>query len=423
MEQCVAIADYDALEEDEISFRTGDVLYVTAKGSASGFWEGYVISSADGSIRLSAQSIAAAGNGDGERYVVEPANVKRGWFPNCFVSSNLRPTSMQTLFQNKAVCLYDYAAADDSEMSFHRGDLITAVRPSASPGWWYGVNETVARAHAAEGGGGGTGSGAAASETPSRRRRGRPTPLESGLDDDLELPYGIHKSVSDGPLLLLFPSNFVTCNVVQAAFAFEGRQSHELSFDAGDVIVVHRRWNDGWWEGSLRGRRGIFPSNYTVPNVASTDPPFFCQRCKTVFSADTEHPSAGTGAAQQQQQQPIMNSTASVAPMWARCACCMRHEEITDWMLRALDAYGKGEMKALDLFAYVEIEPRSSAAEAAPSATPEDHDVAVGVERDSHDDEADESDDGKSNTLRSAAPPSLLTERDVADVASGRVKF
>ncbi|KAH9601463.1 SH3 domain [Trypanosoma melophagium] len=247
MEQCIALADYDAFEADEISFRRGDVITVTAKGSTSGFWEGYVTAA--------------------------PA---RGLFPNCLVSSNMRPRQMPT-FCDRALCLYDYTAADAAELGFARGDVLRVVRRSAAAGWWFGVNTN------------------------------RP---------------------EEEPRLL--PSNFVTCNIVVAAFAFGARQKHELGLNVGDVVQVHRKWNDGWWEGTLRGRRGIFPSNYTLPNVATTTPPFFCNHCKTIFA-----------------ETPLC------------CESCQKEEEITRSMIAALDEYAAGKTTELDLFAYVDIESAS----------------------------------------------------------------
>ncbi|ESL11372.1 hypothetical protein TRSC58_00879 [Trypanosoma rangeli SC58] len=264
MEQCVALVDYEACDSDEISFRRGDVIAVTAKGSISGFWEGFVVTP-----------------GRGQETVKE----SRGLFPNCFVTSNLCPREMPT-FCDRALCLYDYTARDASEMHLRKGDLLRLVRPSASLGWWFGVKENEV---------------------------GR-----TGSED-----------ASAGGILVeprLFPSNFVTCDVVCAAHSFEARQKHELWFGVGDVIQVHRRWNDGWWEGTLQGRRGVFPSNYTVPNVATTTPPFFCNTCKTVLVDEPP-----------------------------RCVTCANGEEVTRCMLAALDDYALGKLSGPDLFAYVDV--------------------------------------------------------------------
>lgn len=49
---------------------------------------------------------------------------------------------------------------------------------------------------------------------------------------------------------------------VKARFNFKQNNEDELSFSKGDVIVVTRQEDGGWWEGTLNGRTGWFPSNY-----------------------------------------------------------------------------------------------------------------------------------------------------------------
>ena len=50
--------------------------------------------------------------------------------------------------------------------------------------------------------------------------------------------------------------------VVVAQYSCNAEASDELSFEAGDRIVVTRQDDIGWWEGSLNGKIGLFPSNY-----------------------------------------------------------------------------------------------------------------------------------------------------------------
>ncbi|KAK7893222.1 hypothetical protein WMY93_022374 [Mugilogobius chulae] len=50
--------------------------------------------------------------------------------------------------------------------------------------------------------------------------------------------------------------------LVKARFAFEQTNEDELSFSKGAVISVIRQEEGGWWEGSLNGKTGWFPSNY-----------------------------------------------------------------------------------------------------------------------------------------------------------------
>lgn len=50
--------------------------------------------------------------------------------------------------------------------------------------------------------------------------------------------------------------------LVKARFNFQQTNEDELTFTKGDIINVTRQEEGGWWEGSLNGRTGWFPSNY-----------------------------------------------------------------------------------------------------------------------------------------------------------------
>jgi len=48
----------------------------------------------------------------------------------------------------------------------------------------------------------------------------------------------------------------------KAKFDYTGQDPEELTFKAGDILYVTKEGDDGWSEGTLNGRYGIFPSNY-----------------------------------------------------------------------------------------------------------------------------------------------------------------
>ncbi|CAI9596291.1 unnamed protein product, partial [Staurois parvus] len=50
--------------------------------------------------------------------------------------------------------------------------------------------------------------------------------------------------------------------IVKAKFNFKQQNEDELSFCKGDTIYVSRVEEGGWWEGTLNGKTGWFPSNY-----------------------------------------------------------------------------------------------------------------------------------------------------------------
>ncbi|KAG8000501.1 Rho guanine nucleotide exchange factor 7 [Nibea albiflora] len=58
--------------------------------------------------------------------------------------------------------------------------------------------------------------------------------------------------------------------LVKARFNFQQTNEDELTFNKGDIIGVTRQEDGGWWEGTLSGRTGWFPSNY-VREIKGSD--------------------------------------------------------------------------------------------------------------------------------------------------------
>lgn len=59
---------------------------------------------------------------------------------------------------------------------------------------------------------------------------------------------------------------------IQAKFQFVGSNDDELSFNQGDVIVVTKQDDGGWWEGTLDGKIGWFPQNYVATVSPEPEP-------------------------------------------------------------------------------------------------------------------------------------------------------
>lgn len=45
-------------------------------------------------------------------------------------------------------------------------------------------------------------------------------------------------------------------------FDYDATQPDELSIKIGDIISDVKKQPGGWWEGSLNGRKGVFPDNF-----------------------------------------------------------------------------------------------------------------------------------------------------------------
>lgn len=69
----------------------------------------------------------------------------------------------------------------------------------------------------------------------------------------------------------------------KARYAFQQTNEDELSFSKGDIISVSRQEEGGWWEGSVSGNSGWFPSNYVRELKGSGGCSSYCFRCCASF--------------------------------------------------------------------------------------------------------------------------------------------
>lgn len=48
----------------------------------------------------------------------------------------------------------------------------------------------------------------------------------------------------------------------KALYSFQARQDDELNLEKGDIVTLHEKKEEGWWFGSLNGKKGHFPAAY-----------------------------------------------------------------------------------------------------------------------------------------------------------------
>ncbi|XP_029788846.1 nostrin isoform X1 [Suricata suricatta] len=48
----------------------------------------------------------------------------------------------------------------------------------------------------------------------------------------------------------------------KALYSFQARQDDELNLEKGDIVTIYKKGEEGWWFGSLNGKRGHFPAAY-----------------------------------------------------------------------------------------------------------------------------------------------------------------
>ncbi|XP_066956078.1 SLIT-ROBO Rho GTPase-activating protein 1-like isoform X5 [Macrobrachium rosenbergii] len=56
-----------------------------------------------------------------------------------------------------------------------------------------------------------------------------------------------------------------------AQFDFIARSERELSFNKGDVLVLHSQVSSDWWRGSFQGKQGLIPDKYILLKIRDED--------------------------------------------------------------------------------------------------------------------------------------------------------
>jgi len=59
----------------------------------------------------------------------------------------------------------------------------------------------------------------------------------------------------------------------KALYDYQASDDTEISFDVGDVVIIHKVDDSGWWEGEFGGKKGMFPGNYVELFEDSTPAP------------------------------------------------------------------------------------------------------------------------------------------------------
>ncbi|XP_077010186.1 nostrin isoform X2 [Tamandua tetradactyla] len=59
-------------------------------------------------------------------------------------------------------------------------------------------------------------------------------------------------------------------SLCKALYSFQARQDDELNLEKGDIVTIHEKQGEGWWFGSLNGKKGHFPASYVEELPSNT---------------------------------------------------------------------------------------------------------------------------------------------------------
>lgn len=153
---------------------------------------------------------------------------------------------------------FDYKAQHDDELTITVGDIITNIKKDDG-GWWEGQL---------------------------KGRRGLfPDNFVREIKKDMKKENTANKppekpinEVSNGSPLLLSETIIRTNKKgernrrrrCQVAFSYMPQNEDELELKVGDIIEVVGEVEEGWWEGILNGKTGMFPSNF-IKELSDSD--------------------------------------------------------------------------------------------------------------------------------------------------------
>uniref|UniRef100_A0A665X6P6 Osteoclast-stimulating factor 1 n=1 Tax=Echeneis naucrates TaxID=173247 RepID=A0A665X6P6_ECHNA len=157
-----------------------------------------------------------------------------------------------------AVVEFDYEAQQDDELSLTVGDIIVNIRRDDG-GWWEGelggrrglFPDNFVREIKKDG----------------KRDGGQVSMIRSDLANGRASPVG-DLSVRPGR-----KAEQIRKRRCKAAFSYVPQHEDELELKIGDVIEIIAEVEEGWWEGILNGKTGMFPSNFTKEILAESDAP------------------------------------------------------------------------------------------------------------------------------------------------------
>ncbi|XP_069552593.1 SH3 domain-containing kinase-binding protein 1 isoform X3 [Brachyistius frenatus] len=156
----------------------------------------------------------------------------------------------------EAVVEFDYEAQQDDELSLTVGDIIVSIRRDDG-GWWEGelggrrglFPDNFVREIKKEG----------------KRDGGQASMIRSDLSNGRASP------VSDPGVRPGRKGDQIRKRRCKAAFSYVPQHEDELELKLGDVIEIIAEVEEGWWEGSLHGKTGMFPSNFTKEILNESD--------------------------------------------------------------------------------------------------------------------------------------------------------
>ncbi|GFO47281.1 Sh3 domain-containing kinase-binding protein 1-like [Plakobranchus ocellatus] len=146
----------------------------------------------------------------------------------------------------EAVVEYEYIAEQEDELTLKVGDIITGVQ-TAEGGWWEGELN---------------GKKGMFPENFVKlvKRRDKEEKQKATQRKSVRV---LAEKFKDGiPMGGAPPKKKEKKKLCKVLFEYKKENDDELDLAVGDLVEFHKQVEEGWWEGTLKGKHGVFPSNF-----------------------------------------------------------------------------------------------------------------------------------------------------------------
>ncbi|KAM9436604.1 SH3 domain-containing kinase-binding protein 1 isoform 2-T2 [Clarias gariepinus] len=157
----------------------------------------------------------------------------------------------------EAVVEFDYQAQHDDELTIAVGDIISNIRKDEG-GWWEGEVD----------GRRGLFPDNFVREIKKEVKKELSSASHTARSD---LSNGSASPGSESSLRAVKKGEAIRKRRCKAAFSYIPQNEDELELKIGDVIEILGEVEEGWWEGYLNGKTGMFPSNFTKELLADAE--------------------------------------------------------------------------------------------------------------------------------------------------------
>merc|ERR1719244_2022155 len=240
-ESYVSVYPYTSDEPGDLIFEAGEYITVTAKNGD--WWTGttgdragvfpfnYVEPAPEGGVAVGAGDVAPIQD-------QEVGWAEQGQQENENVQSNSDAEDKSGKKLELASVIAPYTASSKEQLSLAKGQMVI-VRKKTETGWWQGELQA-----------GGKGKKRAVGWFPASY---------------VKLLAGDGGAANGNTTTEATPATAAGGEKHTALFPYTAQYEDELSFEAGDTIMVTGKEEEAWWRGEVGGKSGVFPSNYVEP--------------------------------------------------------------------------------------------------------------------------------------------------------------